>query len=511
MPKASPVAKSAPVRERQQAASGGATVASSGVPSGVPSGGEAEPRRKGGRRDGDGPPALTYIGALRWLDERVNVEKLRPTAPAVRGAFKLDRMRALADRLGNPHRQLKFVHVAGSKGKGSVCEMVASALGACGYTVGLFTSPHLADVRERIRLGGDMISQYAFAQAATKVRDAAAGLPAKHQDVTYFEAITAMALCYFADKAVDVAVLEVGLGGRLDSTNVVTPEASAITSIQLEHTALLGETLGEIAREKAGIMKPGVTTFTMPQAPEVMEVFRATAAEVGATLAVLGEDVDFSWRFVAAHDMGPHARVSVSTKRSEYEHLPVPLPGEHQAANCGLVLAMLDKLRERGFEAPERDVARGLAATPRNGRLEMLLTDPRLVIDGAHTRESVAALVNSIGAHIRYDSMVVIFGCASDKNLDGMLTEVARGADKVIFTRSADNPRAADPAELERRFVELSGKMAQTEPTLKDAINTAARAVTREDLICVTGSFYLAGEAKRLVQQMLERKKGGRA
>ena len=234
MPKASPVAKPAPVRERPQASAGGANGGA---------GGEAEPRRKGARREGDGPPALTYIGALRWLDERVNVEKLRPTAPAVRGAFKLDRMRALVDRLGNPHRQLKFVHVAGSKGKGSVCEMVASALGACGYTVGLFTSPHLADVRERIRLGGDMISQYAFAQAATRVRDAAAGLPAKHQEVTYFEAITAMALCYFADKAVDVAVLEVGLGGRLDSTNVVTPEVSAITSIQLEHTALLGDTL----------------------------------------------------------------------------------------------------------------------------------------------------------------------------------------------------------------------------------------------------------------------------
>ncbi|MEQ8769078.1 MAG: folylpolyglutamate synthase/dihydrofolate synthase family protein [Phycisphaerales bacterium] len=468
----------------------------------------ARPAARGAsKREPDATP-MTYAGAVRWLDERTNVEAMRP-GRVTSEAFKLDRMRALLANLGNPHEAIKLVHVAGSKGKGSVCEMLASCLGACGYTTGLFTSPHLTDVRERVRLGGEPITQYSFAQQMNAIREAAEKLPAKLGEATYFELLTALAFRFFAEKAVDVAVIEVGLGGRLDSTNVITPEVSAITTIQLEHTQLLGDTLAKIAREKAGIMKPGVTTITVPQEDSVMEVFRAHAEEVGATLAVLGEDIDYSWRFVASHDMGPHARVSVSTPRTDYEHLAVPLPGEHQAANCGVVLALLDRLREGGFEAPERDVAVGLASTPRNGRLEQVLDSPRILVDGAHTPVSLGALVKSIGAHVRYDSMVVIFGCAADKDIDGMLAEVSRGADKVIFTRAADNPRAADPADLSRRFGEMSTKMSQVEPTLKDAINTAARAVGREDLICITGSFHLAGEAKKLVHQMLERKRRG--
>ncbi|GJM19258.1 MAG: folylpolyglutamate synthase [Phycisphaeraceae bacterium] len=468
---------------------------------------EPKPAKPPAKREAEAAP-MTYAGSVRWLEERVNVEAMRP-ARVSSDAFKLDRMRALLANLDNPHQAIKTVHVAGSKGKGSVCEMLASCLGACGYTVGLFTSPHLVDVRERVRLAGDPITQYSFAQAMNRVREAAERVPAKHGVPTYFELLSALALRFFADKAVDIAVVEVGLGGRLDSTNVITPEVSAITTIQLEHTQLLGDTVEKIALEKAGIMKPGVTTITVPQEDAVLDTLRAHAAEVGATLAVLGQDIEYSWRFVAAHDMGPHARVSVSTARTEYEHLAVPLLGEHQAANCGVALAILDRLRERGFEAPERDVAAGLAATPNNGRLEEILDSPRIIVDGAHTPTSIKALVQSVGAHIRYDSMVVIFGCAADKDVDGMLTEIARGADKVIFTKAADSARAADPADLERRFTELSGKMAQRTDTLKEAINTAARAVGREDLICITGSFHLAGEAKKLVQQMLERKRTG--
>ena len=450
----------------------------------------------------------SYPQALKYLGDRVNIERTRP-ARVDRNAFKLDRMRGLLDALDNPQRDIRCVHVAGSKGKGSVTEMCAAALGGCGFAVGVFTSPHLADVRERIRIGSTVIDEESFTSTMTRVARAAATLPASIGEPTYFEVVTALGLCYFAEQAVDLAVIEVGLGGRLDSTNLVEPEVTAITEIQREHTALLGQSLEEIAREKAGIFKPGVPALTVPQAPEVMAVLKDAAEAVGAPLGVLGEDVDFTWRFEASPDLGPHVRVCVSTPNTSFEHLPVPLAGEHQALNCGLALAILDRLRERGIETAEIDVARGLSQTLVNGRMEMVYDSPRIMIDGAHNPESIRALVKSIGAHTKFDSMVAIFGCATDKDVNGMLQEIALGADKIIFTWAGDSARAADPKDLAKRFIEISPKMTQVAQTCKEAINMAARAVGRDDLICVTGSFHLAGEAKRLLQEAAERQRAG--
>ncbi len=447
-----------------------------------------------------------YTAALRYLGERVNFERSRPDRISPE-AFKLDRMAALLDELGNPQRDVKCVHVAGSKGKGSVVEMTASCLTACGYATGVYTSPHLVDVRERIRIGNEQIAYNSFAKLTQKVGEAAESIRKKHGEATYFEMLTAMALCYFAEQAVDIAVIEVGLGGRLDATNLVHPEVCAITAIQLEHTALLGDTVAQIAREKAGIFKPGVTALTIPQAPGVIDVFREEAAKLNVPLEVVGQDIDFSYRFEATPDLGPHARVCLTTHRSNFEHLPVPLRGEHQAHNCGLALAILDKLRDRGFETPERKVAEGLAKTPCDGRLEIVGRNPKIVLDGAHTPDSVQCLVKAIGAHIRYDSMVVIFGCAADKDVKAMLSRIAMGADKIIFTRASGNTRAADPRELLRRFAEISPKMAQVAKGLPEALAIARRAAQHGDLICVTGSFYIAGEAKKLLQDGPDSKK----
>ncbi|MBX3363266.1 MAG: bifunctional folylpolyglutamate synthase/dihydrofolate synthase [Phycisphaeraceae bacterium] len=438
--------------------------------------------------------------ALEYLSSRTNFERANP-AHLGADAFRLERMHGLLERLGQPHRDSRFVHVAGSKGKGSTVEMVASCLSACGYTVGVYTSPHLIDVRERIRLGSSWIAEADFVRLMRDVAEAAADVVKRLGEATYFEVLTALALKYFAEQAVDVAVIEVGLGGRLDSTNVITPEVCAITAIQLEHTQILGETLDLIAREKAGIMKPGVPCVTIEQPPEVLGVFRERAAELNTPLLVLGQDIDFSYRFEASPELGPHVRVCVQTSRSNFEHLPVPLRGHHQAANCGIALGVLDRLRERGFDTPERDVAAGLARTPSEGRMELVWERPRILIDGAHTAESIEAFMKAVGAHMRYDSMVAIFGCAADKSVDGLLQKLALGADKVIFTQAAGNPRAAKPADLARRFSELCGKMSQVEPSVKDAINTAYRSVGHEDLICVTGSFYVAGEAKQLLTE----------
>ncbi|MDX2146349.1 MAG: folylpolyglutamate synthase/dihydrofolate synthase family protein [Planctomycetota bacterium] len=452
-----------------------------------------------------------YASALAYLANRLDVERLRP-ASIPSSAFYLERMRGLMSAMGNPHEATRFAHVAGSKGKGSTCEMLAASLQSCGYTVGLYTSPHVVDVRERIRLNSEMIRPEDFAASVAEAARAGATLSPELGDVTYFELVTAAALAYFAREAVDIAVLEVGLGGRLDATNVITPDVSAITAIQLEHTQILGDTLAKIAREKAGIMKSGVVTYTIPQAPEVIENFRAVASEVEATLRVLQDDVDFTWRFEHSPELGSHARIGLTTRTTTFEHVPVPLPGQHQAFNCGVVLAMLDTLRDRGFDRiAERKVVAGLARTPRNARLEFVSQRPRIIVDGAHNPESIEALIQTIGAFVRADTTVFIFGCAADKDVKGMLVRLARGSDKVIFTKAADSPRSIDPRELYRRYVEISPKMAQVAPDIGHALEMARQAVGREDVICVTGSFYLAGDAKRYLASRSVRSDDSRA
>jgi dihydrofolate synthase/folylpolyglutamate synthase len=447
-------------------------------------------------------PAESYEQALATLAHLPNLEHLRPDRIDV-AAFRLARMHALLERLGDPQRSLRCVHVAGSKGKGSICEMMAAALGGCGYTVGLYTSPHLVDVRERVRVSGRWIEPQALVRLLNRVVQAGAALQPEFGPLSYFEAITAVGLTHFAELAVDAAVIEVGLGGRLDATNTITPALCLIGAIQLEHTDLLGTTLGAIAREKAGILKPGVPAATVPQAPEALEVIQAVAAEVGAPLVVLGRDAEFTHRLESDGEHGTHVRVSLTSGKTAYEHVAVPLPGEHQAANCGLVLTGLELLSRQGLAVSEAGVVQGLRTTARQGRAEVVSEQPRVLIDGAHTPPSIAALVRALGAHHRYDSLVVVFGCAQDKDVDGMLAEISRGADKIVFTRASDNPRAADPQRLAARFAELTGRAGQVEPTALEALRTAMRAAGKGDMICVTGSFYLAGEAKRIVQERL--------
>ncbi len=442
----------------------------------------------------------SYDAAIAHLQGCFNVEQSRPSQVDVPQVFNLDRMTALMDVLGNPHKELKTIHVGGSKGKGSVCEMTAAALIGCGYTVGLYTSPHLVHLSERVRINNVQIPPEAFAELLGKVADAADRLPKKLGAATYFETLTALAFLYFAQEAVDVAVIEVGMGGRVDATNIITPVVTALAAIQLEHTQLLGDTLEKIATEKAGIMKPGVSCVSVPQDERVLTVLRERAAAVGCTFEVLDKEIDFSFRFEATPQLGHHSRVCLSSPRSMFEHLPVPLKGEHQALNCGLALAILDRLRERGLETPEAKVAQGLAKTPANGRLERVQNSPPVYVDGAHNPESMLALMKAIGASVDFDSLVVVFGCAADKDVPALLKAIATGADKIFFTRAKGSARAMAPHDLQRKYVEVSSKMAQECETLEDALRTARNAVGRGDVILVTGSFVIAGEAKRYLQ-----------
>jgi dihydrofolate synthase/folylpolyglutamate synthase len=453
------------------------------------------------------PEIAGYQAALRWLLERSDIERMRVVRYSD-DAFRLDRMRRLMERLGDPHLQARTIHVGGTNGKGATVAMIGAMLEGCGYTVGTYTSPHLIDVRERISINGQLISKAEFTDAIRAVAEASAAIG---ENPTFFEAVTAAAFKHFAEQAVDFAVIEVGLGGRLDSTNIVQPEVSIITSIDLDHTRLLGATRTEIAREKAGIFKAGVPALAFDLDAPVDAVMREVAEQVGTTLKVVNKDIEFSSRFCSSGDLGPHTRVCLYTATSRLEHLPVPLPGEHQAGNCGLALAAIDVLRNGGFDCPEEKVTAGLARTRIPGRMQLVHERPRVLVDGAHNPAAVGALMRCVGAHVPYDSMVCIFGCCSDKDVGAMLDRVNLGADKVIFTRSVGNPRAMDPDELQRMFAERSGKMSQVGHTLQAALELAGRAVSRDDLICVTGSFYLVGEAMKHFATRDPQRRGGEA
>ena len=433
-----------------------------------------------------------FIKALKFLESLTDYERLRIVRYNSQN-FDLDRMRSLLRKLGNPQDHFKSVHVAGTKGKGSTCAMIASMLRANGYKVGVYTSPHLCDIRERIAVNGEMIPHSDFSRLIRQVEPIVAR---SKPTPTFFDVITAVAFKYFAEQKIDIAVVETGLGGRLDSTNVLKPEVTAVTSISKDHMAQLGHTLPKIAEEKAGIFKAGVPAVTITQDPEVEAVLQRVAHKAGAPFDVTGKSIEFSYRFEATRMLGPHNRICLTTPTSRFEHLAVPLMGEHQAINCGLALAVIDKLKTRGFAINDAKAMEGLTKTTMPGRMEIIAYNPRVLVDGAHNAASLDALMKAIGQHVPYDSMVVIFGCCQDKDIPGMLERITAGADKVIFTK-VDSIRTADPEELAARYVELYGKMAQVAHTLEDALAIANRAVTREDLICITGSFYLVGEAKK--------------
>jgi dihydrofolate synthase/folylpolyglutamate synthase len=434
----------------------------------------------------------SYAKALRFLSSLSDFERLRIVRYNTQN-FDLERMRTLLKKLGNPQDSFRSVHIAGTKGKGSTCAMIGSMLQASGYKTAVYSSPHLVDIRERMCINGDMISHAEFVRLVRLIEPVVKRMK---PTPTYFDVLTALAFKWFAEQKVDIAVVETGLGGRLDSTNVIKPEVTGITSISKDHMAQLGPTISRIAEEKAGIFKAGIPAITVQQDPEAEIVLKRVAEKVGAPFDVTGKSIEFSYRFESSRMLGPHNRVCLTTANSKFEHLAVPLLGEHQAINCGLALAVIDKLKTRGMQINDARAMEGLARTSIPGRMEMVSQTPRVVVDGAHNAASVDAMMRAIGQHIPYDSMVVVFGCCADKDVGGMLERITSGADKVIFTK-VDNIRSADPNELAARYTELYGKMAQVAPTLGDALAIAYRAVTKEDLICITGSFYLVGEAKK--------------
>ncbi len=447
-------------------------------------------------------PIKTFSSAVAYLLEQTDYERMR-VVQYDEDTFKLDRMRSILDVLGNPQDQVPMVHVAGTVGKGSTVEMLTTMLLGNGYAVGKYTSPHLTDIRERIVVNDEMISEDEFTEIVAEVVAAA-----KKRNVTptFFELITAASFKYFAEKAVDIAIIETGLGGRLDSTNVINPILTLITQIDLDHTHILGETLEEIAKEKAGIFKKSTPAISCQQDENVVNVLRATAEKTMCDLELVGDEIEFSLRFVTSNQGVPQNRICIITEETQFMHTPVPLKGAHQARNCGLALAAICKLKTLGYMFEDAALYESLRKSAVSGRMELAWDKPKILIDGAHNPSSLQSLIKCIGAHIPYDSMVCVFGCCADKDVNGMLRELSLGADKIIFTKSHGNPRAAEPHTLQKQFAEISGKMTQVANTLGEALEIAARATSRDDLICVTGSFYLVGDAKKHLTELAKKR-----
>ncbi len=442
-----------------------------------------------------------YNEALKYLFARTDYEKQQHLRYNVT-TFNLGRMEKLLSSLGNPHKKIATVHIAGTKGKGSTATMLARMLESNDYNVGLYTSPHVVHMHERIAVNSEMISESEMLGLLNRIY-APVEKMAETDAPTFFEIMTALAFMHFADVKTDIAVIETGLGGRLDSTNVIRPEVVGITSLSIDHQNQLGSTLNCIAREKAGIFKRGVPIITVQQEPEAMDVLKSEALAVKAPLSVTGKDIDFSCRFETSREHGPHTRICLTTKTSKFEHLRVPLHGKHQAINCGLALAMLDKLKSSGYEIDDEKATEGLNGVSLAGRMEMIWDDPRIMIDAAHNAASIQALIQATGQNIPYDSMVIIFGCNKDKDVVGMLDKLQYGADKVIFTRSK-SVKAMAPEDLVDMYTEMCGKMCQSAASLGEALRLAGSAVSKEDLICITGSFYLIGQAKMRFQGGLQ-------
>jgi dihydrofolate synthase/folylpolyglutamate synthase len=439
----------------------------------------------------------TYESALRYLFTATDYEKMQRVRYNT-DTFSLDRMRAVLEALGSPERRFRSVHVAGTKGKGSTAAILHALALECGLKTGLYTSPHLVDIRERIRVGRDDIPAEALRALVADAQPHVDRMRAAGDPPTFFEIFTALAFRHFADEAVDLAVVEVGLGGRLDATNVLRPDVSVLTSVSIDHTHQLGETLERIAAEKAGIIKPGVPVVCQPQPPEAMAVVERAAQRAGSPLLVVGRDVTYTWAPV----QGTGIRLAVRTPHAAYDDLFLPLLGEHQAVNAATAIAAAERagsLAER--LTPER-VRGGLRRVRWPGRMELVPGRPDMLLDGAHNRASMERLMEGLAQHFPGRLLVFVFASAADKDIDGMLAVLAQkgGGAPVVFTRT-DNPRAAAPADLADSFWARGGREAETAPATAAALEAARKKAPLGGLVVVCGSLYLVGEFKGMLAQ----------
>jgi len=429
---------------------------------------------------------MNYQEAIDYIESYTDWEKLpMPHDPA---NYDLRRVDELLARLGNPHLKARSVHIAGTNGKGSIAAMMASALAAAGYTAGLYTSPHLHTWRERIRVNGELISEEELVALVERLRPEieAVNQKATYGELTTFELLTALAFAHFRLKGADFQVLEVGMGGKFDATNVIQPEVCIISSISFDHTEVLGNSLAEIAAEKAGIIKPDSVVVLSPQVDEVAQVIEKTCKSRRARLVRVGSDV--TWHG-SSFDLDRQL-FQVKGRLGSYK-LSIPLLGRYQLDNAATAVAALEVLAEKGFNISRDSITDGLARVSWPGRLQILSRHPLIVVDGAHNPDSARRLKQSLEQYFDFDQAILVMGASSDKDIAGIVSELVSVFDKVIVTRSR-HPRAMAAASIVAEF-----RRHGVETQMVDDVPTALSLALAgdRDLICVAGSLFVVGEA----------------
>ena len=418
----------------------------------------------------NGKDAVSYIDSFQW----------QAHAPG------LERIRALLGQLGDPQQQLRFVHVAGTNGKGSTSALLDACLRQAGLRVGLYTSPHLVRYNERFRINGEEVSDEALCAAAARVKAAADTM---EDAPTQFELLTCVGFCCFEAAGCDIVVLEVGLGGRLDATNVIpAPEAAVITRIGLEHTELLGDTLEKIAAEKAGIVKAGGTVVLGDHAEPVRRTVEEICRQRGA-------------RLIQAEEPAPLAR-SLEGQRFSWGRYPevcLSLLGEHQLQNAATALAVLEVLRERGWPIPDQAVLEGMAHAVWPGRFECAGTHPAIIVDGGHNPQCAQAVAASLAAYFPGKKISFLMGVLADKDFRGIFDPIVPLAERIAAV-TPDSHRALPAAELCRKLAgEYGFADAAAYPDAAAALAALRESVGPEDVICVCGSLYMIGEVRTLL------------
>jgi dihydrofolate synthase/folylpolyglutamate synthase len=407
----------------------------------------------------------------------------------------LDNIRRIMEKLGNPQEGLKFVHVAGTNGKGSVCAMLTSVLNTAGYKAGLYTSPHLRSFRERITVNGVQIPRERVVAFTKELQKIALEIESEHEaHPTYFEITTAMALKYFAEAGIDIAVMEVGMGGRFDATNIITPELSVITDISMDHSEYLGDTLKKIAFEKAGIIKQGVQVITSTQDNDVMAVIEKRAGELKAPLAVQGKD--FSYELIKSDDNGNDLNFNIDANtdlKYTLNELHIPLLGKYQAQNCALAAAAGTFLNRSGIDIKSDAIYEGLSKVNWPARLQVMQRSPTVILDCSHNPKGIRALVDSIKELFSYDKITLVIGMVKEKDRAEMLDVLVELKPEVITVRP-DTHRALDPEILGSEFASR-GVVTRVIPDILESVGYAVNNAGSEDMVIITGSFYTAGAA----------------
>jgi len=434
---------------------------------------------------------MEYRSALEFLNSFINYER-RVEHRYDERRFNLERMRRLLDSIGSPHlAHKKVIHIAGTKGKGSTACMISTILAEAGYKVGLYTSPHLVTPRERFRINGKMISQDELSQLVERIQPGAEEMRHSDEmgDLTFFELYTALGFLWFASEGADIWVLETGLGGRLDATNVIDSDLVVITPIGLDHTQILGDTLEAIAREKAGIIKSDAPVVCAPQKEGVIGIISERCRRFNSPFLRVDE-IARSEREVSSP---AGERFSAEVMGLRYEDLFLPLLGEHQIINALTAITAVEVMRGEGFGISPKAIRSGLARVKWPCRIQVVREKPIVILDVAHNPDSIRALRRTIQERFRYEKLILIFGVSSDKDVEGMGYEFAGFADMTIATRASDNTRMIPPAELKLRLEGILDHVLAA-GAVKEAFSEALSMAGPDDLICVTGSFYHVGE-----------------